>query len=48
MDSFIFSILLKEQQNSLKTNQGKGVWQRVDEMLRQVNPFAELCNEYIK
>jgi hypothetical protein len=26
MDSFIFSILLKQQQNGLKTNQTEGVW----------------------
>jgi hypothetical protein len=47
MESFIFAILLKQQQNALKTNQTRGihiaeVMQRLDKMQRQVNPFAEI------
>jgi hypothetical protein len=36
MDNFISAILLKQQQNGLITNQSKGVWQRLDKMLRQI------------
>jgi hypothetical protein len=41
MDNFIFSILLKQQQNGLKTSQTEDAWpeamQKLGEMLQQFN-----------
>jgi hypothetical protein len=41
----IFSVLLKQQQNVLKTNQTNGagdeVMKQLNKMQRQVNPFAK-------
>jgi hypothetical protein len=39
MDNFIFSILLKQQQNGRKTNQTKNVW------LKQCNDWARCCDK---